>query len=166
VRKQDALARAPYPGSMLEARRISLWRNRYELVADGQPLATWEGRFWRSGGTFDVAGRRYDVKANVWGSRFELTDEFGMMVAAADRVGRRRWAVEAGGRSYQFQRASLWRSEEVLVADGRPVGSVRRVSLWRGDAVADLPGLPLPLQVFVVVVVLSMWDARTAAAAA
>ena len=94
-----------------------------------------------------------------------MTDEASMIVATADRVGRKRWTVEASGRTYRFQRVSWWRSEELLVADGRPVGSVRRVSRWRGDAVADLPDLSLPLQVFVVVVVLTMWDAQAAAAA-
>jgi hypothetical protein len=74
--------------------------------------------------------------------------------------------VEAEGRTYTFERASFWRSEERLVLDGRPVGTVRRVGAFRGDAVADLPGLPLPLQVFVFTVVLSAWDAAATAAAA
>ena len=84
---------------MLEARRVSLWRSRYELVADGRPLATWDGRVWRNGGSFDLAGRHYEVTSNVFGTRFELTDQVGMPVATAQRVGRRRWTVEAGGRS-------------------------------------------------------------------
>jgi hypothetical protein len=54
---------------MLEAIRVSLWRNRYEIIADGHPLAMWDGRVWRSGRTFDLAGRRYHVKPNVWGTR-------------------------------------------------------------------------------------------------
>ena len=150
---------------MLKARSVSRWRSRYELAVDGQPVAMWEGIAWRTGGTFDLAGRRYDVRSNGWGTRFEMTDESGMIVAAADRVGRKRWTVQASGRSYQFQRASWWRSEEVLVGNGRPVGSVRRVSAWRGDAVADLPDLLLPVQAFVLVVVLTMWDSGAAAAA-
>jgi hypothetical protein len=68
-----------------------------------------------------------------------MTDEFGMVVAVANRVGRKRWTVEATGRTYQFRRASMWRPQEVLITNGRPVGSVRRVSLWRSDAVAELP---------------------------
>jgi hypothetical protein len=108
---------------MLEARRISLWRNRHDIVADGQPLATWEGHVvWRNGGTFDLAGRRYDVKSNLWGTRFEMTGEAGMIVARANRVGRTRWTVEASDRTYRFQRASWWRSEELLLADDRPMG--------------------------------------------
>jgi hypothetical protein len=150
---------------MLEARKVSLWRNRYDIVADGRSLATWDGRVWRNGGSFDLAGRHYEVTSNLLGSRFELTDQVGMTVAAAERVGRKRWTVESGGRTYRFQRASWWRSEESLVVDGRTVGSVRRTRPWRGDAVADLPDLPLPVQVFVLAVVLTMWDAQAAAAA-
>jgi hypothetical protein len=54
----------------------------------------WNGRGWRNGGTFDLAGRRYDVKSNVWGTQFQMIDEPGMIVATADRVGRKRWTVE------------------------------------------------------------------------
>ncbi len=42
---------------------------------------------------------------------------------------------------------------------------MRRTSAWRGDVAADLPGLPLPVQVFVLGVVITMWDAQAAAAA-
>jgi len=149
---------------MLAARKLSMWRNRYELVVDGQPLAVWEGRVWRGGGTFELSGRHYDVRANGWGTRYEMTDEAGLTVAIAERVGRKRWTVEAGGRTYHLRRGSL-RHEELLGTDDRPAGSVRRVSFWRSDVVAELPGLALPLQVFVVVVVLTMWDARDSAAA-
>jgi hypothetical protein len=145
---------------MVHAKRTGFWRNRYELTADGQPLGTWQGRTWRTGGTFDLAGRRYEVGGNVWGTRYALTDESGALVASADRVGRKRWKVTTGGRTYQFQRASMWRSEEHLIANEQPMGTVRRTSVWRGDAVADLPGLPLPVQAFVLAVALTTWDAQ------
>jgi len=150
---------------MLEARKVTLWRDRYDLVADGKAVASWDGWFWRSGGTLYLAGRRYDVKSNVWGNRFEMIDEVGVIVAAANGVRRKRWTVEAGGWTYQFQRASQWRSEELILADGRPAGSVRRVGgSGRSGVVADLPGLPLLLQIFVVVVVVIRWDAQDGAA--
>jgi hypothetical protein len=147
---------------MLQAKGIGFWRSRYELTADGQPLATWRSRLWRTGGPLDLAGRRYEVGGNLWGTRYTMTDESGVLVASADRVGRKRWTVMAGGRSYQFQRASMWRSEERLITNEQTAGTVRRTSVWRGDAVADLPDLPLPVQVFVLVVVLTMWDAQAA----
>jgi hypothetical protein len=81
-------------------------------------------------------------------------------------VGRKSWTVEADGRTYEFRRASWWRQEEELHSGGLPVGSVRRKSIWRGDAVADLPGLPLPVEVFVLAVVLTKWDAESYVATA
>jgi hypothetical protein len=146
---------------MLQARKVGFWRRSYELVADGEPLATWTGRVWRGGGTVDLAGRRHEVAANAWSSRFEMTDETGLVVASADRVGRKRWTVAADGRTYRFQRASWWRSEELLDDGDQPVGSVRRVG-WRSSAVADLPGLSVPVQVFILVVILAKWDSQNA----
>jgi len=101
----------------------------------------------------------------MWGSTYAMVDEDGKPIASADRVGRKNWTVEADGRTYQFHRASPWRQEEELHFEGRRVGSVKRKGRWRGDAVADLPGLPLPVQVFVHAVVLAMWDSSAAAAA-
>ncbi|GAA4413255.1 hypothetical protein GCM10023168_35970 [Fodinibacter luteus] len=46
--------------------------------------------------------------------------------------------------------------------NGRRVGSVKRTSVLRGDAEADLPGLPMPVQLFALVLVLTMWDATAA----
>jgi hypothetical protein len=150
---------------MLNASRKGFWKNDYELSVDGRPLTRWNARSWRSGGSFTLAGRRYDVASNVLGSRFTMTDETGMLFATASRVGRKRWSIEAQGRTYAFERASFWRSEERLVESGQTVGTVRRTSNWSGDAEADLPGLPLPLQVFAFTTILTGWD-QTAAAAA
>lgn len=150
---------------MLSARKISLWKNRYEIAADGKRLATWDGSNWKHGGHFDLDGRRYDVRGNMWGSKYGMAAEDGTPVVAAERVGRKRWTVEAGGQTYEFQRASMWRHEEELHSAGLRVGSIKRANMWRSDVEADLPGLPLPVQVFVLVVVLTMWDAADASAA-
>jgi hypothetical protein len=150
---------------MLEARKASAWKNRYDISEDGRRLATWDGSSWRAGGTFELGARRYEVRANMWGNKYEMVDQDGTPTASAARVGRKDWKVEADGRTFQFHRASLWRSEEELHSKGQRVGSVRRKSIWRGDAVADLPGLPLPVKVFVLAVVLTMWDTAAVAAA-
>ena len=155
-----------YPGGVLAAKRAGFWKGDYELNLDGRPLTRWDARTWRGGGSFELEGRRYEVRAVRFGTRYELLDPVGMPLAVANRVGRKRWNVEAEGRTFTFERASFWRNEERLVVDGRPVGTVRRLGAFRGDAVADLPGLPLPLQVFVFTVVLSAWDAAAGAAAA
>ncbi len=147
---------------MLEARKASIWTNRHIIVVDGVPLATWDASLWKSGGAVKLDGQRYEVRGNLWGSRYGMADQDGTRIASADRVGRKDWRVDADGRTYEFRRASAWRHEEELLADGRRMGSVKRTSLWRADAVADLPGLPQPVQVFVLAVVLATWDSAIA----
>ncbi|MGX6601395.1 hypothetical protein ACWKSP_04525 [Micromonosporaceae bacterium Da 78-11] len=151
---------------MLVAKRISAWRTRYRVFVDGRPVTTWDGRMWRSGGDFELDGHRYRVTGNAWGNRYRMSDDAGAPVAEADRVGRKRWTVEALGQTYRFERPSIWRSDQELHNAAGRAGVIRRTSMWRGDAEADLPGLPPPVQVFVLGVVLTMWDAQNAAAAA
>jgi hypothetical protein len=150
---------------MLQARRTSMWRNRYQISLDGRPVTTWDGAMWRTGGSFELEGQRFEVRSNVWGSRFGMATDDGRPYATADRVGRKRWTVTADGRSYEFRRPSMWRSDQELLLDGEPAGHIRKISLWRNDAEADLPGLPLAVQLFVLVVVLTTWETQGAAAA-
>jgi hypothetical protein len=104
------------------------------------------------------------VRSNIWGSTYGMADDNGTRIATADRVGRKSWTVTADGISYAFQRPSVWRYEQDLLVDGRRVGSVKRTRMWRTDAVADLPGLPVAVQVFVLAVTLTAWDQAAAAA--
>ncbi|MBA3989842.1 MAG: hypothetical protein H0X54_02235 [Propionibacteriales bacterium] len=150
---------------MLQAKRTSMWKPGYDLTADGHPIATWEKSMWKEGGTFELDGRRYAVRSNMWGNKYGMTSEDGTPVAAADRLGRKRWTVEAAGRTYEFQRTSIWGQKQELHSAGQRLGSIERTSFWRSDATADLPGLPLPVQIFVFVVVLTMWDRASASAA-
>jgi hypothetical protein len=143
---------------MIEARHKGTWSGHYDLVADGVPLATFDRAVWRAGGAVEVGGRHYRVQSNLWMSSYTLLDEAGATVASAQRVGRKDWSVDAGGTAYAFRRVSAWRQEEELLVDGQRAGSVRRTSMWRGDAVADLSGLPPVVAVFVVAVVLTAWD--------
>jgi hypothetical protein len=149
----------------MEARKADSWGRRYTVTDGGRELTVWDSSFWRGGGAFELGGRRYEVRPNVWGSRYAMVDDAGTLLAKADRIGRRRWAVQAGEQTYHFRRRSLWGHEEELLLGDSPVGSVRQTSFWRGDVALDLPGLPQPLQVFVLGVVLSMWRQQAAAAA-
>jgi hypothetical protein len=149
---------------VLTAERPSIWRRRYDIREDGRPVASWEPSWWKSGGTFDLDGQRYEVRSNALGTRYELIGPTGHTLASALRVGRKRWTVEADNRTYEFRRASFWRQDQELMLGDQAVGSIRPLSIWRGSAVAELPGLPVPVQVFVVCVVLAMWEAATAAA--
>ncbi|MBI4899776.1 MAG: hypothetical protein HY829_04785 [Actinobacteria bacterium] len=130
------------------------------MFSDGRQLATWDGSSWKGGGTFELDGQRYEVRPNMWGSRYGMVNQYGTRLASADHVGRKKWTVEADGRTYEFRRASPWRYEEELYSGGLRVGSVKRNSIWRGDATADLPGLPRSVEVFVLAVALSAWDSQ------
>ncbi|GAA1395706.1 hypothetical protein GCM10009613_45870 [Pseudonocardia kongjuensis] len=155
---------------MLRAEKTSPWRSAYAFTVDGTPVTTFSSHWWRSGGRMTVDGREYRIGTRAFRSTYTLTDETGgaagpgAVVATAERVARKRWTVTADGRSYEFRRASIWRSEQLLVEGGRTLGSVRRLSWWRGGAEAELPGLSLPVQLFVVAVVLSLWEQQSAAA--
>ncbi|GLX99903.1 MULTISPECIES: hypothetical protein [Actinoplanes] len=151
---------------MLTAKQTSVWRGRYDLSQDGTPIAVWDPSVWKSGGRFELAGRAYQVRSNAWGTRFTMTDELDIRVAEAERVGRKTWTVLADGRTYAFRRPSFWRHDQELMDGDTPVGLIRRTSAWRNEASAELPGLPLPLQVFVMTVILTMWRAQDSAAAA
>ncbi|MEV2240346.1 hypothetical protein [Micromonospora sp. NPDC049891] len=149
----------------MEARKVSVWRNRYDVTDRGREITVWDRSMWRSGGEFELDGRRFQVRSNVWGTRYTMVDDAGTPVASADRVGRRRWTVEASGQTYHFRRRSVWGSEEELILGDTRVGSVRKTSFWRGDVAIELPGLATELQLFVFGVVISMWDAQAAAGA-
>ncbi len=148
---------------MMEAHRTSAWRGDYEATLGGQPFATYARSTWRGGGVLDVTGRRYELRSNLWATSYTLVDEGGVAVVSAARVGRKEWTVEADSTTHQFRRASMTRMEHELVVQGVTTGSLRRTSTWRGDAVADLPGLPPLVALFALVVVLTSWDMASAA---
>jgi hypothetical protein len=150
---------------MLQATKTSIWRRHYNVSADGRPLTSWDGKVWKSGGDFELAGRPYQVRGSLLGGTYTMVDGAGATLATARRVGRKHWTVQTDRMTYTFRRKSVWSTEQELLSGENRVGSVRRTSIWRGDAVADLSGLPLPVQVFVLGVVISMWDAQQAAAA-
>lgn len=151
---------------MLHAKKISLWRNRLEITADGRALTTWEGSVWRSGGTFEWDGRHYRIRGNLVGNRYEMvTEDDGVAVASARRVGRRKWTVEAGDEVLAFRRGSVWRQEEIWYSEDRQLGSLRWTSLWHREVLVDLPGLSIPVQIFVLAVTLARWQAAEGAGA-
>ncbi|WP_436534477.1 hypothetical protein [Actinoplanes sp. HUAS TT8] len=151
---------------MLTATKTSMWRGRYEIAADGRPVTVWDPSWWRSGGDFEIDGHRFQVRANGWGTKYRMYDESGHEIALVERAGRKHWTMQADGRTYEFRRASFFGNRQELLIGGVPSGSMQRTSAWTGAIEADLPGLPLPLQVFVVGVQLAIWQAQQSAAAA
>jgi hypothetical protein len=144
---------------VLRASRVGLLSTRYDITCDGTSICTWKPSRFIGGGAFELDGRRYDVARGGWtGRRYRLRDESGTILAVADGVGRVAWTLETEGVTHAFERPSPVRRDQVLMRDGEPVGMVRPTSAWWGEAEADLPGLPLAVQIFVLVSLLSVWD--------
>ena len=144
---------------MLRASRVGLLSTRYEIRDDEVVLCVWKPSAFFGGGAFVLDGRCFEVTRGGWtGRRYRLLDESREPVAVADGVGRIGWTLETGGTTHEFERTSLLRNEHVLLSGDQTAGTVRRTSGWFGEAEADLPGLPLPVQVFVLVSLLSVWD--------
>lgn len=149
---------------MLQATKASIWGNRYTVSADGRPVAEWNRTFWRAGGEITLTGSTYRLDASAWTNRFTMTDAAGATVATAERAGRKHWTVVADGTPHRFRRASIWSNRQDLLVGDSPVGSIRRTGFWNSTVEADLPTLSLPVQVFVVGVMITTWDRQAAAA--
>jgi hypothetical protein len=150
---------------MLTARKVGFWQVNYDISADGRPVTRLERSAWRSRGSYELDGVRYQLRSNWSGRHYDLVDAADRVVACSDGLGGRTGTVSADGVSYPFRRASIWRSDQLLLAGDQPVGRVRRSSSWSGTAEADLPGVPLPVQVFILTVLLTRWDNAAAASA-
>ena len=146
----------------MEARKISVWRSSYRVTDRGREIAVWDSSVWKSGGRFELDGQHFQVRSNAWGNKYTMTDDSGAAIASADRVGRKRWTVEAAGETYHFRRKSMWGNEEELLLGDNAVGSVRKTSFWRGDIAAELPTLTPAMQLFVLGVIISRWEAQAA----
>jgi hypothetical protein len=143
---------------VLRASRVGLLSNRYEISDGDTLLCTWKPSAFFGGGAFVLNGCDFEVTRGGWtGRRYRLLDDMHEVVALADGVGRFAWTLETGGVTHDFERTSFFREEHVLLADGEPRGWVRRTSAWFGEAEADLALLALPVQVFVLVSLLSVW---------
>lgn len=149
---------------MLQATRVGAFSTAYDITIDGRTITRWDKSTWRSGGSFTVEGRRYEVRSNLWGSTYTMTDESGSPVASAANPNRRQWSVAAGSQTFEFRRRSWWRPQYDLFVGGQTVGFVRRPNSWRSATVAELPTMPLAVQVFAVAIALTTWDAAAVGA--
>jgi hypothetical protein len=151
---------------MLQATKAGAFSSAYAITLDGRPVTRWDKSMWRTGGAFTLDGQRFEVRSNVWGTQYTMTDQSGATVATAGKVGRREWTVVAEGRTYAFRRTSWWRQQYDLMLGAQAVGFVRRPSAWRSAAEAVLPTMPVAAAVFTMAVALTSWDSAAATAAA
>lgn len=130
---------------------------RYEVLSGSDSVTTVSARTTQHGGELDVSGHTYQLDCSSFGRKCILRAADGQVVASAERNGLRSWRIATGGRELRLARIGLGgRNLELVEGDGR-IGWVRRGV--RG-AEAELPGLDRPIEVFVLVVALAMWQRR------
>jgi hypothetical protein len=142
----------------LYARRKGVQRVRYTIGEGRKKLTTWTPLFRGDGGDFVLDGTEYLVDAHSAATQAQLTTAEGEVLAAALGLGRTPWVVRADGWEYTFVRSLERWSDQLMVAGGRQVGVVRKVSNRRHRwAEAELPEMDVPVAVFTMAVVLTMW---------
>ncbi|MGQ4511605.1 hypothetical protein [Streptomyces sp. DW26H14] len=148
---------------MLDITRERSFSRTYRVALDGSPVAEWSPRTWRSGGRIELAGETLDLRSTDWGRTFEMLA--GGEVRALARRSGRRWHVEGEGVTYELSRPSLMRGRREVLRGGRSLGEFRRARMGSG-LTADLTDVPPTLQVFMGLVVLTLWQRRDTAAVA
>lgn len=135
-----------------------MWKAAYRISVDGDPVAMFDTKWSGAGGWFTLDGHNYELRCNAWGSKCSLLAADGAVVATAEGIHRKHWTVRTGWASYQFRRDSVWKMDQSLVAGNQRVGAIKIVNAGKGNAAAELAGLPLLVQVFVLATVLIMWN--------
>jgi hypothetical protein len=136
----------------------------HDLTLHGAPLTLLTTRLRDGNSDFEFAGHRYEVRTSFLSRRYDLvSNEWSH--AVADGIGRKRWTVAHAWGVHGLARARWGDNSSLqLLAGDVQVGHVRRTSMWRLDAEAELSVLPPLVQVFTVAVVLSLWRKQAAAA--
>ncbi|MBN7560190.1 hypothetical protein [Mycobacteroides abscessus] len=130
---------------------------RYEILSGSDSVTTVSARTTQHGGELDIGGHTYQLDNSALGRKCILRADDGQEVASAERGGLRSWRIATGERELRLTRIGLGsRNLELTEAGGR-IGWVRRSA--RG-AEAELPELARPIEVFVLVVALAMWQRR------
>jgi hypothetical protein len=149
------------PGSafnrvMLRSTRRGFFRHSYDISEDGQPTAALTG-IRREGHIFDVDGHSYRVTRD--GSKaFTLSGPNGDE-ARAERVRGRTWTISSLVVPLELVRTSVWKDTWELRRFGEPVGTLAKDGAFKRTSTADLPNeLPLPLRLFVLCVVETLWE--------
>jgi hypothetical protein len=140
-------------------------RNGFDLVDEtGAAVATFRASARREQGEITSPDGSWRFRRDG-GRHFTLTGERGL-VAETSKPGlwSGRWEVIVGGETYELAKRS-WRSRTFELSGRSTSGEVRPQREFSRRAEVDLPPeLSLPVQAFVVAVVLTLWRREQAAA--
>lgn len=149
---------------MLRSTRRGMYRRSYEVSEDGRAVAVL-GVGRRESCVFQVDGQEYLVSRNRYRS-FTLSGSAGEL-ARAEKDSGRMWTIRSLTDQLELVRTSLWKYSWELRRFGEVVGVVGTDGPFKRTSTADLPPeLPLPLRLFVLYVVETLWARSSQAASA
>lgn len=141
---------------------------RYSVRQNTAEVAEVTLAWMREGGELVVGGRRYELRREGWASgAFQLLHD-GVVVAQAHKPSAfsNRFEVRHDGRGYELVRSGWWTRRFELRRDGQTIGQITpHHPFTRRSAVTLPPDLPLPVQVFLMGLVVLMWRREASAAA-
>ena len=141
---------------MLQSTRRGFFRHSYDISEDGRPTATLTATRCE-GCMFDVDGATYRVTRDGR-KAFKLTGPNGDE-ARAERVRGRTWTISSLFVPLELVRGSIWKDTWEVRRFGEPVGTLAKDGAFKRTSTADLPDdLPLPLRLFVLCVVETLWE--------
>ncbi|WP_376796437.1 hypothetical protein [Thermogemmatispora sp.] len=152
---------------MLEALPRARWSNSYRLLRDGLLLAEIGPALRCQVDGQAVLGRSRLVRFGRYGRRLScLLEVNGRVMAEAQPRGvGRGWTIVPAGseRAYRLRPRRPLAMTFVLEEDGILLGTIRPQGRWlwgMRKAVIELPGLPLPLALFVFWLVITTWHTQ------
>ena len=137
----------------------------FTVVDWARTVAHIDVSWWREQASLRVDGSTYRAHRERLLSGAYVLKHKGSTVASARKpsVFRREFVVEHNGRRYTLRAKSPFERGYVLLKGAKGVGSITMESLFSYRASVKMPeDLPLPVQAFVLWLVINTWRRRTA----
>jgi hypothetical protein len=141
----------------------------YAVTSGDRTLAVLDLASWRERAEIVIGDVTHRVfREHMMGGDF-IIEAGGRELARATKPSafRDTMIVHYGGKDYTLRKPSVWRRSFVLMNGERQIGSIAPESAWTRRATAELPSeWPVPIQAFVIWLVIILWkrDAESAAA--
>jgi len=142
---------------MLQSTRRGVFRHSYDVADEGRPIATLSGGR-REGYAFELDGESFQVTRKGYKGFSFIGSQTGE-VARADRTNGRTWTIHSMYGPLELVRTSVWKETWELHRFGEPAGTLSKDGAFKRTSTADLPeDLPLPLRLFILCVVETLWE--------
>jgi len=158
-----------YKHTMLKVIPKSWFSWDFVITEGASPIADIDVSWWREKGVLTVRGSRYDVYREGMMSGAFILESSGSILARAEKPSafRRSFELEYGKKLYILRAESAFGRKFVLIEGDREVGWLSPNGVFTRQATSDLPEeIPLPVQVFMIWLVVILWKRESDSAGA